>query len=151
MKYIVGVLVLVTLLGFAWFARAIVYRPVTVGIQADASTPESSRDGPYRFCAAWRQNATIYLEPGKFDALPKRVERRTNDTGEASLVVELQPDDARRFEEFTRRNVDRPLAILVDGEVVCVANIAEPLPGAFHIFDRFTQPELDELLRRLSR
>ncbi|MCE9594335.1 MAG: hypothetical protein K8S98_09075 [Planctomycetes bacterium] len=64
MKYILGVLVLVTLLAFAWFARAIVYRPITLGIQADASTPESSRDGPYRFYAAARQNATISREPG---------------------------------------------------------------------------------------
>ncbi|MCE9594334.1 MAG: hypothetical protein K8S98_09070 [Planctomycetes bacterium] len=66
-------------------------------------------------------------------------------------MVELQPDDARRFEAFTGRNVDRPLAILVDGQVVGLANIFEPLPGAFHISDRFMQQELDELLRKLSR
>jgi preprotein translocase subunit SecD len=123
---------------------------LTFAIQCTTCTPEAPGDGPYRFYAASSGEATVYLEPGKFDGQPARIVRATSDNDEPALSVYLQPDDARRFEEFTARNVDRPLVILVDDKVLSVATINEPLPGSLHLVDRFTPSELDELVRKLS-
>jgi len=50
-------------------------------------------------------------------------------TGRPQVSVHLTASGAQRFEALTARRVGKPLAILVDGQVMSVPRVMEPIPG----------------------
>jgi len=76
--------------------------------------------------------------------------KSTDRIGFPAVSVTIDERDAPQFEEFTGGHVHRSLAIIVDGNVVSVADIAERLPGQFQIYGRFTDAQCDQMLRALQ-
>jgi len=54
------------------------------------------------------------------------------------------------FGELTANNINRPLAILVDNEVISAANIMDTIYDRGQITGRFSQQYVDDLVNRLS-
>ncbi|MBN8529187.1 MAG: protein translocase subunit SecD [Caulobacterales bacterium] len=49
--------------------------------------------------------------------------------GQPAVGLQFNGEGARIFGDYTTRNVGRSFAILLDGEIVSLANIREPIPG----------------------
>ncbi|MBI5433042.1 MAG: hypothetical protein HZA52_09460 [Planctomycetes bacterium] len=129
-------------------------RPATLtfGIVCEEDAPPENRTGPF----AWRAVGgaavhELYLEREPLTVRPAQVVQSTDHSGMPAVSVSFAGEDAARFEAFTARNVDRTLVILIDGVVVSVAVIAEPLPANVQISAGFSQAQVDELIARLSR
>ncbi len=56
----------------------------------------------------------------------------------------------QRFAELTGNNIGRPLAILVDNEVISAANIMDTIYDRGQITGRFTDQYVNDLINRLS-
>jgi hypothetical protein len=70
------------------------------------------------------------------------------------LEIELQftDDGAKRFAQITRTNVDRRLAVVMQGRVLCAPRIASEIPGGkVVIAGRFSEAESTELVWALNR
>ncbi len=76
--------------------------------------------------------------------------RSVDPQGHPAVGFELHDARKQAFGDFTEANVDRAMAILVDGDVVSVATINDRLPGQGIVLGRFTAEEADSLARVLS-
>jgi hypothetical protein len=70
--------------------------------------------------------------------------------GFPAAYVILADRDASQFEAFTAANVNREMAVLVEGRIVTKANIGEKLPGRFQLGDKLTEAEAAQLLEALQ-
>ncbi|WP_232668483.1 SecDF P1 head subdomain-containing protein [Pseudonocardia sp. TRM90224] len=94
-----------------------------------------------------RKKTTDYLVGPALLTL-ENLERVEAELDEAGWVVQLDysADTGRRFAELTAANVNRQLAIVVDGVVVSAPLIVEPIAGeSLQIGGNFTQAEAEEL------
>jgi SecD/SecF fusion protein len=67
-------------------------------------------------------------------------------TGQPQISFELNADGARLFSEITEKNVNRQLAIILDGELQSAPNIDEKIPGGSGVIrGSFTLEEAYEL------
>jgi preprotein translocase subunit SecD len=57
----------------------------------------------------------------------------------------LTSDGARRFGDFTERNIGRPLAVVLDGRIRSVATIQSRIADSGRIMGRFTQQQVNDL------
>ena len=122
------------------------------GIVWKEGEPLEGRTGPFRrFNADVGGSDELYLGAETLTARPARVTQSADHTGFPAVSFTLTPEDSVKFEAFTGRHVDQLMAILVDGVVVSLATIAEPLPGSAQIAGRFTQAQVDELIAKLTR
>lgn len=67
--------------------------------------------------------------------------------------IQIQFDDegAKLFEQITERNINKPVAIFVGGELVSSPNVQEKIPGGIaRITGQFTQEEAQNLARDLN-
>ncbi|MCK6446415.1 MAG: hypothetical protein L6Q99_08505 [Planctomycetes bacterium] len=150
MKYALGVLALLVLLGFVWFSREPAYRPLTVALQADAATPDSRREGPFEWWSTSAKHEPVFLEVGKFEVTPRRVHPSTDSAGRSALGIELPKSDGSRLGDFTARHVGRTLVILFEGRVVMLGALEEPLNRNFAVASALMPAEIAELRRRLT-
>jgi preprotein translocase subunit SecD len=67
------------------------------------------------------------------------------DAGQWVVHFELKKDKKKAFHEFTRRNVGRLMAIVLDGECQMAPNIRSAIPGAGIIEGRFSTQEARDL------
>lgn len=122
------------------------------GILWRAGEPLEGRSGPYsKLSAEIGGPAEIYLGSDTLTARPARVHKSSDHSGFPAVTLGLVPEDAATFEAFTGRNVDRAMAILVEGVVVSVSIMNEPLPGSVQLSDPFTAAQADELIADLTR
>lgn len=67
--------------------------------------------------------------------------------------IQIQFDDegAKLFEEITGRNINKPVAIFVGGQLISSPNVQEKIPGGIaRITGQFTQEEAQNLARDLN-
>lgn len=67
--------------------------------------------------------------------------------------IQIQFDDegAKLFEEITGRNINKPVAIFVGGQLISSPNVQEKIPGGIaRITGQFTQEEAQKLARDLN-
>jgi beta-lactamase regulating signal transducer with metallopeptidase domain len=71
-------------------------------------------------------------------------------TGNHEIRFNLDPEGAKLFEEFTRANWHREIAILVDGRLVSAPRVQSPIAGGVGtISESFTEAEAIEVARKL--
>ncbi|MBI5152192.1 protein translocase subunit SecF, partial [Candidatus Peregrinibacteria bacterium] len=67
------------------------------------------------------------------------------------ISIQFNPDGAKLFEEVTGRNVNKPVAIFVGGEMISAPNVKEKISGgSAQITGRFTVEEANNLARDLN-
>ncbi len=76
--------------------------------------------------------------------------RRTFGQGGDAIAVDFTSDGAKIMGTLTRENVGRPLAIIVDEEVISAPNINEPFSSNCIITGDFTQEEAESLAASLE-
>lgn len=80
------------------------------------------------------------------DALTSARAAISPETGEFEVALEFDREGSRIFAEFTKENVGRHLAIILDGVVQSAPRINEPIPGGrARITGRFTEKEATDL------
>ena len=70
---------------------------------------------------------------------------QADNTGQWVVHFELKKDKKKAFHEFTRRNVGRLMAIVLDGECQMAPNIRSAIPGAGIIEGHFSTQEARDL------
>jgi hypothetical protein len=75
----------------------------------------------------------------------------SDDSGHPALSFEIEAAQQEEFRRFTRDNIGRQLAILVDEQVVTAPTISSELPGVgmLSLGQDATKAEIEELARRL--
>ncbi len=67
------------------------------------------------------------------------------------VTITFNPEGAKMFEEITERNVNKPLAIFVGGNLISAPNVNEKIAGGQAIITgRFSVKEAEELARDLN-
>ncbi len=67
------------------------------------------------------------------------------------ISIQFNPEGAKSFEEVTGRNVNKPVAIFVGGELISAPNVKEKISGgSAQITGKFTAEEADNLARDLN-
>ncbi len=99
----------------------------------------------------------IYTETGLSGRYLKSAELQFstgNQTGAANqpvVVIHFNDEGAKLFEKLTTENVDRQMAIILDGEAISSPVIREPIPGGTAtITGQFTPTEGRELVQNLN-
>ncbi len=70
---------------------------------------------------------------------------QSGETGDWVVSFELRPDQKDDFHEFTRRNIDRIMAIVLDRECKMAPNIRSAIPGAGIIEGNMTAQDAGDL------
>lgn len=74
-----------------------------------------------------------------------------NSTGEPQVGLEFDESGKNLFASITSRNVNKPVAIFLDGVAISVPNVSEPIrEGKAVITGRFNIKEAKELVQRLN-
>jgi protein-export membrane protein SecD len=85
------------------------------------------------------------------DLKPKAVGMKDSRTFETDIPIEFKPEGRRRFADFTRRNIDEHLAIILDGRILSAPVIKSPiLDGKAVIEGNFTAEEAQKLADSLN-
>lgn len=72
-------------------------------------------------------------------------------TGSPEIFLEFNDEGAKLFEEITERNVEKPVAIFLDGAPISIPNVREKISGGkAQITGRFNQTEAKQLVRRFN-
>jgi len=67
------------------------------------------------------------------------------------ISIQFNPEGAKLFEEITARNINKPVAIFVGGELISAPNVKEKISGgSAQITGRFTVEEANNLARDLN-
>ncbi len=79
------------------------------------------------------------------------VEESRGKTNPPNIRVKLTVDGSRKFQEITRTNLNRRLAIMVNGKILSAPNITEEIKGGgFQIPGPRVEEEMDALLKHLN-
>ena len=74
------------------------------------------------------------------------VRRSQDEYGSPAVAFQLKPDGARRFEQVTGANINKPLAIILDKKVQSAPNINARISDSGVIEGHFTAEEADDLI-----
>jgi preprotein translocase subunit SecD len=77
--------------------------------------------------------------------------RVVESSGRYDVAVTLSPDGAEKIADATSRHVGRPLAIILDGEVVAVLTVRKALGREVGISAGFTQVEATRIVAGLKK
>ena len=66
--------------------------------------------------------------------------------GFPAVSFQMKPEFIVPFGDFTGAHVDQNMAIVLNDEIVSLANIGEKLPGQAQIYGRFTDPQVDSMV-----
>lgn len=71
--------------------------------------------------------------------------------GNASIMLTLTPEAARRLETLSRAQLGKPLPMTLDGKPLMALIVREPIAGGvLTIAGAFTLPEAEALAKRIS-
>ncbi len=81
----------------------------------------------------------------------KRADPGVDQYGRPIVSIEFTAKGTDKFAEVTRRNVGKPLAILLDGKIISAPNISEPiLGGKAQISGSFSPTDVQDLVIKLK-
>jgi beta-lactamase regulating signal transducer with metallopeptidase domain len=95
--------------------------------------------------AGREQPIFLHAEPVVTGADVASAQVREGDGADFSIEVVFRPDAAARMAEATRSHIDRPMAILVDGEVVSAPTVRSAVRDRAVITGDFTREEAEAL------
>ncbi|MDO8633172.1 MAG: protein translocase subunit SecD, partial [Candidatus Wildermuthbacteria bacterium] len=74
-----------------------------------------------------------------------------NVTNEPIVTIQFNDEGAKLFEEITERNIGKPLAIFLDGQILSAPIVQDKISGgSAQITGRFTRQEAQEIARNLN-
>ena len=72
-------------------------------------------------------------------------------SGTPSVGIEFSPDGGKKFAEITKRNIDKPLAIFLDNQLVSAPNVQQEITGGHAVISgQFTLDEAKRLVVQLN-
>jgi len=72
-------------------------------------------------------------------------------SGTPSVGIEFSPDGGKKFAEITKRNIDKPLAIFLDNQLVSAPNVQQEITGGQAVISgQFTLDEAKRLVVQLN-
>lgn len=75
----------------------------------------------------------------------------TSENGQPVVLIEFNPEGRKKFYEATKKQLGKPLAILLDGSVVSAPTVNEPIPGGnAQISGGFSISEMRDLVITLK-
>ena len=77
--------------------------------------------------------------------------RKTSTNGERVITVSLTEEGATQMAEFSTRNKDAEVGMLLNGELISVATLRDSLSHEFNISGRQTEEEADEIVSKLKK
>lgn len=81
----------------------------------------------------------------------KRAEVTFSNLNQPTVSIEFNDEGAKLFEEITQRNVNKPVAIFVGGQLISAPNVNEKITGGSAVISgSFTPDEAEELKRDLN-
>ncbi|OGI22483.1 MAG: protein-export membrane protein SecD [Candidatus Moranbacteria bacterium RIFCSPHIGHO2_01_FULL_55_24] len=79
------------------------------------------------------------------------VDYQTQGLGSPQIALQFDDEGTKLFAEITKRNIGKPVAIFLDGEIISQPTVQnEIVAGQAVITGNFTLPEANELVRRLN-
>ncbi len=116
-------------------------------------TPPGAADNDYAEWQDSRGNTTVPWEQVLAESelaftgrdLQSNSQVQPDSTGRWVVGFELKPEKKRAFLDFTRQNVGRLMAIVLDDECQMAPNINSPIPGSGIIEGGFTTQEASDL------
>ena len=107
---------------------------------------------PYLEFRELKPNSQNEFQPTKLTGkYLKRAEVNFNRLGEPVVSLEFNKEGAQLFEEITKRNVGKPLAIYIDNVLISAPIVRETIKGGkAQIEGKFTIEEAKELARNLN-
>ncbi len=73
------------------------------------------------------------------------------DTNEPLVMIEFDADGAKLFEQITEKNINKPIAIFIDGQIISAPNVKEKISGGkADIEGGFTIDQAKKLARNLN-
>lgn len=79
------------------------------------------------------------------------VDYQTQGLGSPQIALQFDDEGTRLFADITKRNVGKPVAIFLDGEIISAPTIQQEIVGGQAVITgNFTLPEANELVRRLN-
>jgi preprotein translocase subunit SecD len=80
----------------------------------------------------------------------KEVKAVKDSQGAPALSIKLKPEAAKKFQTFTRNNIGKKLAIVINHKVVMAPVIRDVMGEALMVHGHFTEEELTAITRQLS-
>jgi len=96
------------------------------------------------------KGAVLHYGPGQSFGLTE-VGLGTDQLGRPSLHFEVREKDKPALRALTAANVGRSMAILVDGEIISLANLIAPLPGKGQIEGDYDLGDIEAMVRALEQ
>lgn len=125
-------------------------KPVRLEFAVEAAPDAAGRE--YEVRTPNGEPTIVRLEAPRSFAVARAYEVKDED-GKPAVGFELTPEDALRFRAWTKANVNRALAVIVDGRVRTLASIHSELPGGGWIDGRqggFAPGEVDAIVAGLN-
>lgn len=124
-------------------------------IKADEITPESTetkKDTKVKYARIFYSTLPDpWKETGLTGKNFKHADVMFNQAYQPYVSIEFDEEGAKLFEEITERNINKPLAIFVGGELISAPNVNEKIAGGrAQISGDFTLDEATELARDLN-
>jgi protein-export membrane protein SecD len=74
-----------------------------------------------------------------------------NRSGDINIALQFNDEGKKLFKEITKRNIDKPVAIFLDGEILSMPTVRETIPdGNAIITGKFSLEEAKTLVRNLN-
>jgi len=97
------------------------------------------------------QNVTLEKKPAiTFDYIEEVLKEYSMRSGLPEITIRLNKEGAQKFYELTKKNIGRPIAIVIDKYIVSMPNVSSEIPnGRIILSGQSTDEETDRLIKQL--
>jgi len=97
------------------------------------------------------QDVTLGKKPAlTFDYIEEALKEYSMGSNQPEITIRLNKEGAQKFYELTKKNIGRPIAIVVDKYIVSMPTVQTEIPnGRISISGQFTEEETDRLIKQL--
>jgi len=97
------------------------------------------------------EDVTLGKKPAlTFDYIEEVLKEYSIENNQPEITIRLNKEGAQKFYELTKKNIGRPIAIVVDKYIVSMPNVQIEIPnGKLVLSGQFTEEETDRLIKQL--
>ena len=93
----------------------------------------------------------FYLHPAAVTNRDMATVKPTSDEyGKPALAFQMAKEGAEKLSQMTAQNIGKLFAMVIDGRVVCIANIRSRISRSGQLTGNFTRKEIDDLAKALN-
>jgi len=124
---------------------------IEYGIAADPTTTAPENVQAFsELIGHLQRKAPVKVELPLQRARVESAKRNVDQTGGPGAILRLDKRDAAQSEVLTAEHLDHELVVTVEGKVVSIGWIKDKLPGEFELAGRYTDNDLDQILKALE-